>query len=394
MLWGVIAAGLSAPLHTIRHTGIREISALAATVPGAIRLEIGQPDHRTPAHIVDAAKRALDEGWHGYTPTAGLASLRERLTGKLGRVNGIDVPAGQVVCTSGGAGAIAAAVVSLCNPGDEVLVPDPCWPNYRLLLAVAQATPVFYPCPWARGFLPDLDRLESLVGPRSRVLMVNSPNNPTGSVYPHAVLRRLGEIAERHGLWLVSDECYDQVTLDGTPAAPGLHHHADPDRVVSCFSFSKTYAMTGWRVGYAVAPPEVADTMLKMIEGTTACVTTVSQKAAEAALDGPQDAVAEMVSGYRRRRDLAVDLLREADLLVSVPRGAFYILADVSPAGLDSGAFARRLLLERGVAVAPGTTFGEVPAAAVRISLASSDPELREGVRRLCELVTELRRSG
>jgi aspartate aminotransferase len=388
----VAAAGLSVPLRAVRHSGIREISALAATVPGAIRLEVGQPDHRTPAHIVDAAKRALDEGWHGYTPTAGLASLRERLTGKLRHVNGIDVPADRVVCTTGGAGAISAAVVSVCNPGDEVLLPDPGWPNYRLLLAVAQATPVTYPCPAALGFLPDLDRLESLVGPRSRVLVVNSPNNPTGCVYPPDVLRRLGEIAGRHGLWLVSDECYDQITLDGTAAAPGLRQHADPDRVVSCFTFSKTYAMTGWRVGYAVGSPEVADTMIKMIEGTTSCATTVGQKAAEAALDGPQDAVAEMVGAYRRRRDLVVDLLREAGLLVSVPQGAFYILADVSPTGLDSGAFARRLLRERGVAVAPGTTFGQETSGAVRVSLASSDQELREGVGRLCELVTELRR--
>jgi aspartate aminotransferase len=390
----VAAAGLSIALRAVRHSGIREISGLAAAIPGAIRLEVGQPDHRTPAHVVEAAKRALDEGWHGYTPTAGLPSLRERLTGKLRRVNGIDVPAGRIVCTTGGAGAISAAVVALCNPGDEVLLPDPGWPNYRLLLAVTQTAAVAYPCPAELGFLPDLDRLESLVGPRSRVLLVNSPNNPTGCVYPPDVLRRLGEIAERHGLWLVSDECYDQITLDGTPVAPGLRHYANPDRVVSCFTFSKTYAMTGWRLGYAVGSPEVTDTMIKMIEGTTSCATTVSQKAAEAALDGPQDAVVEMVSSYRRRRDLVVDLLREAGLLVSVPQGAFYILADVSPSCLDSDAFARRLLRERGVAVAPGTTFGEVAASAVRVSLASSDQELRDGVGRLCELVSELRRAG
>ena len=384
-------AGLSIPLRAARHSGIREIAGLAAAIPEAIRLEVGQPDHRTPAHVVDAAKHALDEGWHGYTPTAGLPSLRERLAGKLRRVNGIDVAAEQVVCATGGAGAVSAAVVTLCNPGDEVLLPDPGWPNYRLLLAVAQATPVAYPCPAELGFLPDLDRLESLLGPRSRVLVVNSPNNPTGCVYPPDVLRRLGEIAERHGLWIVSDECYDQVTLDCTPVAPGLRHHADPDRVVSCFTFSKTYAMTGWRLGYAVAPPEVVDTMIKMIEGTTSCATTFSQKAGEAALDGPQDCVAAFVTAYRRRRDLVVDLLREAGLLLSVPAGAFYVLADVSPGGLPSDAFARRLLRDRGVAVAPGAAFGEVAGGAVRVSLASSDQDLREGVGRLCDLVAELR---
>lgn len=383
-------ADVSITLRAARHSGIREISQLAQTVPDAIRLEVGQPDYRTPAHIVEAAKQSLDEGWHGYTPTAGLPSLRQRLAGKLSTVNGIDVPPEQVVCGPGGSGVIAAAVMAICNPGDEVLLPDPSWPNYRLLLAAAHAQPLRYPCPPDLGFLPDLDQLEELITPHTQVLMVNSPNNPTGRVYPPGVLRQLGDIAERHGLWIVSDECYDQIMLDGPPVAPGMRANADPERVVSCFTFSKTYAMTGWRLGYAVAAPQVIDSMIKMIEGTASSSSTVAQKAAEAALDGPQGCVAEMVAGYRRRRDLVVDLLREAGLLLSVPEGAFYILADVSPAGLDSHAFAVRLLHERGVAVAPGSAFGEVAGDAVRISLASSDEDLREGVGRLCELVATL----
>lgn len=384
-------ADLSRTLLEAPHSGIREISILAAAQPDAILLEVGQPDFRTPPHVVEAAKRALDEGWHGYTPTAGLSSLRERLTGKLRRVNGIDVPSAQVICGIGGAGVIANALAALCNPGDEVMLPDPGWPSYRLTLATAQLRGLLYPCPPALGFLPDLDRLEAMVTPRSRVLVVNSPNNPTGRVYPPDVLRRLGEIADRHGLRIVSDECYDQIMLDGAPVAPGMWEHADSERVVSCFTFSKTYAMTGWRLGYAVAAPEVADLMIKATEGTVSCASVVTQKAAEAALDGPQGCVAEMVAGYRRRRDLVVDLLREAGLLLSVPEGAFYILADVSPSGLTSFDFSVRLLHERGVAVAPGTAFGDVAAGAVRVSLASSDDDLREGVGRLCDLVAELR---
>ncbi len=387
-------AQLSTPLRAAHHSGIREISGLAASTPGAIRLEVGQPDHRTPPHIVEAAKRALDEGWHGYTPTAGLSSLRERLAEKLRRVNDVVVPLEQVVCGAGGSGAISAAVLSLCEPGDEVLLPDPSWPNYRLLLAVSHATPLRYPCPPELGFLPDLDRLESLVGPRTRILLVNSPNNPTGQVYPAGVLRRLGEIADRHDLWVVSDECYDQVVLAGPAVAPGMRHHADPERVISCYSLSKTYAMTGWRLGYAVGAPEVADTMVKTIEGTTSCVSTISQKAAEAALDGPQDCVAEMVASYRRRRDMVVEVLSEARLLTIVPQGAFYIMADTSATGLGSRELAMRLLSERRVAVAPGSAFGDVADGAVRISLASSDQDLREGVGRLCELAAELRQRG
>ncbi|HEY4025258.1 MAG TPA: aminotransferase class I/II-fold pyridoxal phosphate-dependent enzyme, partial [Candidatus Dormibacteraeota bacterium] len=379
-------AALSTGLHEAVHSGIREIYNVAATMPDAIRLEAGQPDFRTPEHIVAAAKRALDDGWHGYTPTAGLASLRERLAAKLGRVNGIDVTADQVVSSVGGVGVISAAMGALLDPGDEVLVPDPGWPNTRLMVAMLHARLVPYPCPPDLAFTPDLERLEAAITPRAKVLLVNSPNNPSGAVYPPGLLRRLGEIAERHGLWVISDECYDQIVLDGSGVAPGMRAHADPDRVISCFTMSKSYAMTGWRLGYATASAPVLDSMIKMIEATSSGAATMSQKAAEAALDGPQDCVAEMVSAYRRRRDLVVDLLSEAGRLIAVPNGAFYILADVSASGLDSLDFARLLLRERGVGVAPGSAFGAVASGAVRISLASSDQDLREGVGRLCEL--------
>ena len=390
MLDPVTLRPLSTGLRAVPHSGIREISNLAATTPGAIRLEVGQPDFRTPAHIVAAAKQALDDGWHGYTPTAGLPSLRERVAAKLRRVNRIDAPPDRVVCGVGGTGVIATAVAALVDAGDEVLVPDPGWSNYRLMLAALHARAVLYPCPPALGFRPDLEQLEALVTPRTKLVLVNSPNNPSGLVYPPGLLRQVGEIAERHGLWLVSDECYDQIVFDGAAVAPGLVHHADPDRVVSCFTFSKSYAMTGWRLGYATGPGQVIDSMVKAIEGSASGTTTVVQKAAEAALDGPQDCIAEMVGAYRRRRDLVVDLLREAGLLTVVPEGAFYILADVSPTGLSSLDFAKRLLAGRQVAVAPGTAFGQVAIGAVRISLASSDQDLREGVGRLCDLVAEV----
>jgi aspartate aminotransferase len=356
----VTPASLASNLRDTPHSGIREIANLAIEAPGAIRLEVGQPDFRTPDHIVEAAKRALDEGWHGYTPTAGLPSLRERIADKLRRVNGIDVPADRVVCGVGGVGVISAAVASLVEPGDEVLLGDPSWSNYRMMLVANHARIVRYPCPPELGFLPDLDRLEALVTPRTRLLIVNSPNNPTGRVYPPEVLRRLGEVADRHGLWVISDECYDEIVFDGPGVAPGMRGHADPDRVISCYTFSKTYAMTGWRLGYATGHASVLDSMVKVVESTASGTTTIVQRAAEAALEGPQECVAEMVGAYRRRRDLAVDLLREAGRLGAEPEGAFYVMADVSAGGLASLAFAKRLLAERGVAVAPGSAFGMV----------------------------------
>ena len=380
-------AALATGLRSVPHSGIREISNLAATTPDAIRLELGQPDFRTPPHVVAAAKRALDEGWHGYTPTAGLPSLRERLAGKLRRVNGIETAPERVVCGVGGVGVISTAVTALVEAGDEVLIPDPAWPNYRLMAAAAHVEAVPYPCPPELGYLPDPDRLEALVTPRTKLLIVNSPNNPSGRVYPPSLLRRLGEIAGRHGLWTISDECYDEIVFDGPPVAPSLARWADPERVVSCYTFSKVFAMTGWRLGYATGPAEVVDSMIKAVEGSASGTTTMVQKAAEAALDGPRDCLAEMVTAYRRRRDLAVDLLREAGLLTVVPEGAIYVLADISRSGLGSLEFAKRLLAEREVAVAPGTAFGRVAAGAVRISLASADADLREGITRLSDLV-------
>jgi aspartate aminotransferase len=272
--------------------------------------------------------------------------------------------------------------------GDEVLLPDPGWPNFRMMLSWTDAKGVFYPCRPADGFQPDLDTIAKLISPRTKLLVVNSPNNPTGAVYPRDTMTRLVELAQRHNLWLLSDECYDQIVLDGSWTSPASLAPDDP-RIASVFTFSKSYSMTGWRLGYVAGSAELIDTVTKVLESNSSCTSTISQVAAEAALDGPQDCVTEMVTAYRRRRDLVVDLLREAGLFISEPAGAFYCMADVSPSGLDSRAFAFELLRKKGVSVAPGSAFGEVGKNAVRISLASSDQDLREGVGRLAEFVRQ-----
>jgi aspartate/methionine/tyrosine aminotransferase len=379
---------LASSVLEAKSSGIREISLLALEHPGCLRLEVGQPDFRTPAHISEAGKKAIDDGITYYTPTAGFPSLRAKIAAKLKRVNGIAVAPEEVAVAPGGCGAISAALAALTDPGDEVLLPDPCWPNFRMMLAWTHTRGVFYPCPPAAGFLPDIDGLRRVITPRTKVLLVNSPHNPTGVVYPRPVLEQLAEVAQRHNLWLISDECYDEIILDGsTQAMSGV---LDDGRVISVMTFSKTYSMTGWRLGYAVASKDVITSITKVLESTSSNTSSITQVAGEAALDGPQDCVGEMVGAYRRRRDLVVDLLREAGLLLNVPTGAFYIMADVSPSGLPSREFAIRLLKERGVGVAPGTAFGDQARDAVRISLASSDVALREGVGRLAELVQEL----
>jgi aspartate aminotransferase len=366
------------------HSGIREVANEAQRTPGAIRLNVGQPNFPTPRHIGDAGKRAIDENKTNYTHTQGLISLREKLVTKLERVNGIPITPDRITCGPGGVGALAAVFGAVLEPGDEVLLPDPGWPSTRMMLAWTGARGVFYACPAESGFQPDLDALASLVTPRTKMLLINSPNNPTGAVYPAATIEWMIELAQRHNLWLISDECYDQIVLDGSWTSPASLAPDDP-RIASIFTFSKSYPMTGWRIGYVAGSVDLIDTATKVLESNSSCVSTISQVAAEAALDGPQDCVIDMVAAYRHRRNVVVDILREADMLINEPTGAFYCMADVSRARLHSRDFAFRLLREKGVSAAPGSAFGEVAAHAVRISLASSDSDLREGVGRLAE---------
>jgi aspartate/methionine/tyrosine aminotransferase len=371
------------------HSGIREIANEALRTPGAIRLDVGQPNFPTPEHIKEAGKRAIDENKTFYTHTQGLISLREKLVAKLERVNGIRVTPDRIACGPGGVGALAAVFGAVLEPGDEVLLPDPGWPNTRLMLTWTGARGVFYPCPASDGYQPDLDALAHLVTPRTKLLLINSPNNPTGAVYPAATIERLIELAQRHNLWLISDECYDQIILDGSWTSPASLAPDDP-RIATVFTFSKSYSMTGWRIGYVAGSAELIDTATKVLESNSSCVSTITQVAAEAALDGPQDCVIEMVNAYRHRRDVVVDILKEAEMLINEPTGAFYCMADISRSRLPAREFAFKLLRERGVSVAPGTAFGEVANVAVRISLASSDTDLREGVGRLAEFVQQM----
>jgi aspartate/methionine/tyrosine aminotransferase len=370
------------------HSGIREVVNLALVTPGCIRLEVGEPNFPTPAHIVDAAIEFARKGQVKYTATAGLLSLRERLAAKLGKVNGISAGVNNINCSVGGVGGIAGAIAALVEPGDEVLIPDPAWPNYRLMLAWAHGVLVPYACPPSNEFLPDPKAIERQITSRTKLIIVNSPCNPTGAMFPRKLLEELVELAVRHNIYLLSDECYDEVILEGEHTSPASF--CTDGRVISAFTFSKTYAMTGWRVGYVVANEKISDSITKVLESNSSCLPTVCQKAAEAALDGPREPLRDMVNAYRERRDLCVSLLDEAGLLISRPRGAFYIMADVSRSGLDSREFAFDLVKTKHVAVAPGTAFGESARKAVRISLASSPEDLSQGIAKMIERIEEL----
>ena len=373
-------------------SGIREVMDLARGREGVLHLEVGEPDFQTPAHVVEAAVQGVREGHTKYTANAGTASLRAAIADKLARRNDLRVAPEQVVVTHGAVNALLTSLMVLVEPGEGILVPDPGWPNYQMMATMLGAEAIPYPLEPGAGYEPDLERLAELAArPAAKVLLVNSPGNPTGAVWRRETLRRVVEIARECDLYVLSDEVYEEIVFEGEHVSPAVF---DPDgRVITVSAVSKTYAMTGWRIGYLAATAPLAELVAKTQEAIVACPGAMAQVAAEAALTGPQDCVAAMRDAYRRRRDVAVAALRAAGLLISVPRGAFYILADVSGAGEDTVALARSLVLDHGVAVAPGATFGPGGGATVRLSLASPETVIEEGIARLAAAV-DARRSG
>jgi len=370
-------------IAALQDDAIMAVAALARQRPGCIRLELGEPDFSTPAHIRQAAIVALNEPIR-YAPAAGLPSLRAAVTAKVARVNHYAVAPEQVIITAGGTGALFAALLATIEDGDEVLIPDPGWPLYRGMLACAGARPVPYPLHAERGWLPDPREIARLVTPRTRALLINTPANPSGAVFPRELIADLLDLCQRADLYLLSDEAYDELVYDGEHVSPAALATGD-ERVISCYTFSKTYAMTGWRVGYAVAAPALAAGIERVVQCYTTNVSVIVQRAAEAALAGPQDCVAEMRAAYRSRRDLALALLRQRGMPAYPPSGAFYLLVDISAARRPSERLARDLLEQRNIAVAPGSVFGAQAAHYVRVSLASAAADLEAGLVGLCD---------
>ena len=364
-------------------SGIRALMDLAWASPEpVIRLEVGQPDASPPDHILEAMRDSIARKETGYTPNAGLPELREACATKLGRINSISCGPDQVLITSGSMQGLAAAVLAVAEPGDEALVPDPGWPNYRMSLRLASLRAVGYPLCQSNDYQPDFDEVESLITDATRFIVLNSPSNPLGVVSSEAVMAEWIRLAERHDLWLISDECYDQLVFDGAASSPASLP-GGAERVISVHSFSKTYAMTGLRVGYVSGPPELMQTMVKMQEALVACVNGPAQKGAVAALEGPQSFVDGRRTIYAQRRDQALRVAAEAGLPYQTPAGAFYLWLPLGYGEHSSMELCERLVREAGVAVAPGDTFGEQGAGALRVSLAASEQDIVEGLRRV-----------
>ncbi len=370
---------LSRLVVELKQSGIREIMNVALGMPDVVRLEVGEPLFTTPQHIVEAAYLAARQGYTRYTANAGIPSLRSLIARRVSEDYGVRATPDNVIVTVGAIGALSGAVRAVVDPGDEVLIPDPGWPNYEMIVRCAGAVPRRYPLLAERDYLPDPSVIDGLVGDRTRALIVNSPSNPLGTVFPEGLVRELVELACRRDIFLISDEVYEKIVFEGR------HHSAstfDPDgRVIAVFSVSKTYAMTGWRIGYAVAAEPVVRQMAKLQEAYVSCAPSVSQKAAEAALSGPQDCVEEMRRTYQENLSVALSVLEQNGMRYLKPAGAFYVWIHVGCE--DSGSFAKQLLTTHKVAVAPGTTFGPSGKEYVRISLAARAEDIREGLNRL-----------
>ncbi|MBI4362863.1 MAG: pyridoxal phosphate-dependent aminotransferase [Euryarchaeota archaeon] len=365
---------LSRRVSRIDISGIRK--AFEGAPRGAINLGLGQPDMEAPVPVRRAAVRAIREGVSGYTPNAGLPGLREAIARKLRGENRLDVEAGNVVVTAGASEALHLVFQALVDPGDEVLLPDPGFVSYRPLAHLAGGRPVGVPL--RRDMTMDPEEVARRLTRRTRLVVVNSPSNPTGAVESPGDLRAIAEMVEdRRGMWLLSDEVYEHFLYEGVHASPGRWC----ERTATVNAASKTYAMTGWRLGYAAAPRGLVDGMLRVHSYIQACAGHVSQRAALAALRGPQGAVGEMARLYRRRRDLAVEILGRAGADLPPPRGAFYLFPRVG-----SGERFAREALQRGVITVPGGAFGPRGKSHVRLSYAVATPRLEEALERLVPL--------
>jgi aspartate aminotransferase len=352
----------------------RELEAAGRDV---IHLEIGEPHAATPAHVAEAAFAAVRAGETGYCPSAGLADFRAVIAAELSRTRGVPVPVERVLVGTGAKPFLLFTVLAVCEPGDEVVFPDPGFPIYESAIRYAGATPVPLPLREEAGFSFDPEELGARLGPRTKLVILNSPQNPTGGVVPAAHLEAAAELILRTGAWVLSDEVYARLLFDGTFASiasvPGLL-----ERTVLLDGLSKTYAMTGWRCGYACVPDALVEPLVRFFVNSTSCVPPFVQRAGIAALTGPQDDVDRMLAELRVRRELTVaGLAGLPGVSCRTPGGAFYAFPNVSDVPLDADTLAARLLEEAGVAVLAGSAFGAEGADHLRVSYATS-PELLE----------------
>ena len=363
--------------------------ALEAQGRSVIHLEIGEPDFATPTHIVEAAKQALDEGWTHYGPAQGLPELREAIAAVVSKTRGVSVGPERVCVVPGGKPIIFFPMLALLEPGDEVIYPNPGFPIYESMIRFLGATPVPMPFEQERGFAIDMNQFAASLNDRTRMVILNSPQNPTGLVIPERDLRMIAELVrDRSNLIVLSDEIYGPIHYTVEPpfsiaSVPGMI-----EKTIILDGFSKTYAMTGWRLGYGVMPQWLVEPINKLMVNSTSCTASFTQRAGIAALEGSQDSVRAMVAEFRARRDFFCPALDGIPgFRCAMPGGAFYAWVNVKDTGRTSRELADLLLNEAGVAALDGSGFGEYGKGYLRFSYANSLENLREAISRIDRFV-------
>jgi aspartate/methionine/tyrosine aminotransferase len=357
--------------------------ALEAKGRTVIHLEIGEPDFDTPVNIRDAAKKALDEGYTHYGPSAGLPAFREVLASEVANGWGVEVAPEQVVVTPGAKPIMFFAILALIDPGDEVIYPNPGFPIYESVIEFVGGKAVPVVLREENDFEMDIDELEGLITPKTRMLIINSPENPTGGMLSKENLAAIADMVRGKNITVLSDEVYHRIIYEGQHhsifSEPGM-----ASQTILLNGYSKTYAMTGWRLGYGVMPADLAEKIAQLQTNSNSCTCAFTQMAGIEALKGPQDEAEKMVAEFRRRRDVIVDGLNAIDGISCLkPRGAFYVFPNVKETGIGCRQLADRLLQEGGVAVLPGTSFGQHGDGYLRFSYANSVENIEEGLNRI-----------
>jgi len=364
--------------------------ALEAQGREIIHLEIGEPDFDTPSNIIEAAGTALMEGQTHYCPSAGIPELRQAIAEHIAETRGVDVVPEQVVVTPGGKPVMFFAILALVEEGDEVLYPNPGFPIYESMIKFVGAKPVPLVLEEDRGFRFDVSQLRQKVSPRTKMIIINSPQNPTGGVLTREDLEEIAAVATEHDLMVLSDEIYDRILYEGEHVSflsmPGVQ-----DRTILLNGFSKTYAMTGWRLGYGVMPEGLAEHITRLMTNSNSCTATFTQWAGVEALRGPQDSSAKMVEEFKRRRDVIVPGLNAIDgIRCAMPKGAFYVFPNIEGTGMSEREFADYLMEEAGVAVLAGTSFGEYGRGFIRMSYANSIENIQKALANVESAVSKL----
>jgi aminotransferase len=381
---------LSERVAGLKPSGIRKFFDIAATMHDVISLGIGEPDFTTPAPILQAGIRSLQNGETHYTSNAGILELRQALAGQIQKLYGVSYdPAHEVVVTVGGSEALYLACTALLDPGDEVIVLTPCFVAYQAEVTLAGGVPVEVACRLENNFDVDPDDIRAALTPRTKAILIGFPSNPTGAVASRERLLEIAQIAEQHDLVVLSDEIYDRLVYGHQhvcfPALPGMR-----ERTVLLGGFSKDYAMTGWRIGFAAAPEPIMQGMMRIHQYSVMCASTTAQVAAREALLSGEPYVQQMVAEYDRRRRLLVDGLNTIGLRTFEPRGAFYAFPLVSGTGLNEEDFANRLLQQERVAVVPGSAFGLGGEGFVRCCYATGYEKLEEALDRIERFVKSI----